>query len=76
VWTYLPDGGCFTRVGSLLVQVASDRVGGWRWLIAPEERPSTIIREGWCANRHDAQAEATQAAEGLRRGGAGQGDRP
>jgi hypothetical protein len=62
-------------VGGLLVQVASDRVGGWRWLIAAEGRPSTVIRDGWCVHRHDAQAEARQAAEGLRRGGGGQGGR-
>jgi hypothetical protein len=67
MWTDLPDGGCFARVGRRLVHVFQPSYGGWRWIITSDGATRTIIRDGWCVNKHDSQAVAMQTVDELQR---------
>ena len=83
MWTDLPDGGCFARMGDLMLQVSPGSHDGWSWFVARDRvghRSSmrwlpgnAVLQKGWNVHRMDAQLSATKVAEHLLTQGVGAG---
>ena len=83
MWTDLPDGGCFARMGDLVLQVSPGSHNGWAWVVARDRvghrssmrglPGSAVLQKGWNVHRMDAQLSATKVAEHLLTQGVGAG---